>query len=111
MKWVYMKGVSIEAQYLCRKAEELAHQERYDTALRYFRQAVVIAPAYAKAIGEMADCEEHLGNHAEAVRLHSRAVAMNPALEGARAQRDLLTMAGDLQKDPQGTGPSWGPVR
>lgn len=107
---MYMKGVSIEAQYLCRKAEELAQQERYDTALRYFRQAVVIAPAYAKAIGGMADCEEQLGNHEEAARLYHRAIAISPAPEGARPPRDLLTGPGDLQNKPPGTGPSWGPV-
>ena len=111
MKWVYTKGISIEAQYLCRKAEELAQQERYDTAVRYFRQAIVIAPAYEKAICEMADCEAILGNRDEAVRLYDRAIAINPALEEARAQRDMLTGARELQKNPQGTGPSWSMVR
>ena len=107
MKWVYMKGISIEAQYLCRKAEELARHERYDTALIYFRQAVVIAPAYTKAICEMANCETHLGNHKEAVRLYNRAIAIDPALEKARVQRDLLTGAGELSTNPQAVGTSW----
>ena len=107
MKWVYMKGISIEAQYLYRKAEEYLHQERYDTALRYFRQAVVIAPVYAKAICEMANCETQLGNHDEAVRLYNRAIAIDPALEKARVQRDLLTGAGELSTNPQAAGTSW----
>jgi tetratricopeptide (TPR) repeat protein len=110
MKWVYMKGISIEAQYLYRKAEELVHQERYETALRYFRQAVVIAPVYAKAICEMAHCEEHLGNRDEAVRLYNRAIAIDPALAEARTQRDLLTAAGELNNNPPGIGISYSTV-
>jgi tetratricopeptide (TPR) repeat protein len=107
MKWVYMKGISIEAQYLYRKSAELAHQERYDTALRYFRQAVVIAPVYAKAICEMANCETKLGNHDEAVRLYNRAIVIDPALAEAREQRDMLTTARELHTNPQAVGTSY----
>jgi tetratricopeptide (TPR) repeat protein len=107
MKWVYMKGISIEAQYLYRKAEELARQQRYDTALKYFRQAVVIAPVYSKAICEMANCEVKLGNRDEAVRLYNRAIAIDPALAEARLQRDMLTTAGKLNTNPQAVGTSY----
>ncbi len=101
MKWVYMKGISIEAQYLYRKALELADQERYETALRYFRQAVVIAPLYAKAFYEMANCHANLGNHEDAVRLYDRAITIDPAFEEARAQRDILIAAIERNTNPQ----------
>ncbi|HSQ93440.1 MAG TPA: tetratricopeptide repeat protein [Methanoregula sp.] len=111
MKWVYMKGISIEAQYLYRKAEELVHQEQYATALRYFKQAVFIAPVYAKAICEMANCEANLGNRDEAVRLYNRAITIDPALEEARKQRDQLMAAGELNNNPQGIGLSYSTVQ
>ena len=101
MKWVYRKGISIEAQYLCRKARELSGQERYETALRYFKQAVVIAPCYSKAFCEMANCQANLGNYDDAIGLYSRAIDIDPAFEEARVQRDMLIRTRDLQKNPQ----------
>lgn len=101
MKWVYMKGISIEAQYLCRKAEELAHQERYDTALRYFRQAVVIAPIYSKAFYEMANCQARLGNYDDAIRFYNRAISIDPALSEAQVQLDRVIATKERNINPR----------
>jgi tetratricopeptide (TPR) repeat protein len=101
MEWVYMKGISIEAQYLYRKALELSGQERYETALRYFTQAVFIAPAYSKAFYEMGNCHANLGNNEDAIRFYNRALGIDPAFEEARAQRDILIVNGERQKNPQ----------
>ncbi len=101
MKWVYMKGISIEAQYLYRKALDLARQERHEDALRYFRQAVVISPAYAKAVCGMAGCHAALRRYEEAIRLYDRAIALDPALAEARAQRDILISVSVWNKNRQ----------
>lgn len=108
MKWLYMKGISIEAQYLYRKALEHAKQERYETALRYFTQAVVIAPLYAKAFCEMANCQANLGNVEDAIRLYNRAIDIDPAFEEARIQRDMVIITRERNGNPhQGMGTSW----
>ncbi len=100
MKWVYMKGISIEAQYLYRKALELARQERHEEALRYFRQAVVIAPVYAKAVCGMACCHARLRHYDEAIRLCDRALALDPALVEARVMRDRVVTTRNLVENP-----------
>ena len=90
MNWIYMKGISIDAQYLYRKAMELWKQERYETALRYFKQATVIAPGYAKAFAAMASCHVNLGRFDDAIRLCNRAIAIDPTCDDARIQRDMV---------------------
>jgi tetratricopeptide (TPR) repeat protein len=101
MNWVYMKGIPIEAQYLYRKALELSKLEHYDSALRYFRQAVVIAPRYSKAFYEMANCQAYLGEYDEAIRLYSRAIDIDPALTEARIRMDMVIGTRELNKNPQ----------
>lgn len=101
MKWVYMKGISIEAQFLYRKALELSHHEFYETALRYFTQAVVIAPGYSKAYFEMANCQAYLGNYDDAIRLYNRAIDIDPAFEEARIQRDMVIVTRERNVNPQ----------
>jgi tetratricopeptide (TPR) repeat protein len=108
MKWVYMKGISIEAQYLYRKARELSQQERYETALRYFTQAVVIAPRYSKAFYEMANCQANLGKYDDAIRLYNRAIDIDPACEEALIQRDRVIGTRERNMSPQQfMGTSW----
>jgi tetratricopeptide (TPR) repeat protein len=95
-KYVYTKGIPIEAQYLYQKALELSKTERYESALRYFRQAVVIAPRYAKAICQMGDCLEKLGRYNEAVAFYERTLSIDPLNTDAQAKMDILTTAGKL---------------
>lgn len=90
MNWVYMKGIPIDAQYLYRKALDFLQQERYDIALRYFRQATVIAPRYAKAFSAMATCHAYLGKFDDAIRLYSYALEIDPSGEDAWIQRDMV---------------------
>jgi tetratricopeptide (TPR) repeat protein len=91
MKWVYMQGIPIEAQYLYRKAWELLKREHYETALRYFKQTVVLAPRYSKAYYEMANCLAYLGRYDEAITVYNRAIAIDPALAEVRIQCDMVT--------------------
>jgi tetratricopeptide (TPR) repeat protein len=99
MKWVYMKGISIEAQYLYQKALDLSKLEQYKEALKYFRQAAVISPRYSKAYYEMANCLAYLGNYDEAITLFNRAIAIDPALAEARRQMDMITNTKDLHNN------------
>jgi pentatricopeptide repeat protein len=98
MNWVYMKGISIDAQYLYHKAMELLKQERYETALRYFRQATVISPGYAKAFSAMASCHVNLGRFDDAIRLYNRAIEIDPACDEAQVQRDMIIHVRELLK-------------
>jgi pentatricopeptide repeat protein len=96
MNWVYMKGISIDAQYLYRKAMELLKQERYETALRYFKQATVIAPGYAKAFAAMASCHVNLGRFDDAIGLYDRAIEIDPACDETQIQRDMVVHLREL---------------
>jgi len=90
MDWIYLKGIPIEAQYLYRKALEYSKFERYETALRYFRQAVVIAPRYSKAFYEMGNCLANLGQYDEAIALYDRAMGIDPLIADARMKKDRI---------------------
>jgi len=73
MEWLYAKGIPIEAQFLYRKALDLSHQGNDEGALRYFRQAVIIAPRYATAFFEMGNCLARLGRIGEAREKYEQA--------------------------------------
>ncbi|MCK9632123.1 MAG: tetratricopeptide repeat protein [Methanoregula sp.] len=66
MEWLYAKGIPIEAQILYRKALDLSHRGDDESALKYFRQVVIIAPRYSTAFFEMGDCLARLGRLDEA---------------------------------------------
>jgi tetratricopeptide (TPR) repeat protein len=80
MEWIYAKGIPIEAQYLYRKAMDYTQRGRDDEALKYLRQSVVIAPAYAKALFEMGNCFARLGKFEEAREKYERAARIEPGL-------------------------------
>lgn len=88
MEWLYAKGIPIEAQYLYRKAHEMAGLGRDTTALNYYRQALIIAPAYVKVLYEMGDCYAHLGRFAEARSVYERATSLNPESGETRQKRE-----------------------
>ncbi len=94
---VYTRGIPIEAQYLFWKAMELSHREKYETALRYFRQAVILAPHFSRAYTEMGNCLEKLGHYHEAVVVYDRALSIDPLNAEAQDKRDqvIKTRAGD----------------
>jgi len=73
MGWLYAKGIPIEAQYLYQKALDMAHKGRDEVALRYFRQAIIIAPDYATAFFEMGNCLARLGRYEEAREKYEKA--------------------------------------
>jgi len=73
MEWIYAKGIPIEAQILYRKALNLSNRGDDETALKYFRQVVIIAPRYSIAFFEMGNCLARLGRLDEAREKYQKA--------------------------------------
>jgi len=88
--YVYTRGIPIEAQYLYAKALEASDHEKYEAALRYFRQAVIIAPRFSKAFCGIGNCLEKLGQYHEAVAVYDRALSVDPHNTDAQARRDSI---------------------
>ena len=86
---MYAKGIPIESQYLYRRALELSMLGNYETALRYFRQAVVIAPRYSTALYEIGNCLLKLEQYDEAISYYSRALDIDPLNAEAQIKRDI----------------------
>jgi tetratricopeptide (TPR) repeat protein len=95
MEWLYSKGIPIEAQYLYRKALEMAGQGKDTTALKYYRQALIIAPNYSKVLFEMGNSFAHLGMYAEALDMYDRAIHIEPgAAEIHKKREDVISSGG-----------------
>jgi tetratricopeptide (TPR) repeat protein len=73
MGWLYARGIPIEAQYLYQKALDMSRKGKDEVALKYFRQAVIIAPGYATAFFEMGNCLARLGRYGEAREKYEQA--------------------------------------
>ncbi len=79
--YTYAKGIPIEAQYLYKKAMDLYSRGNTESALKYLRQTMVIAPSYSKALFNMGNCLAKLGLHDEAAIRYEQAVMIDPALK------------------------------
>jgi tetratricopeptide (TPR) repeat protein len=90
MEWLFAKGIPIEAQFLYQKALDLSHQGRDDVALKYFRQSVIIAPCYTRAIFEMGNCFARLGLITEALERYDKACHLDPDAVEIRKKKELL---------------------
>jgi tetratricopeptide (TPR) repeat protein len=86
-KYTYVKGIPIEAQYLYKKAMEMYGLGKTESALKYLRQTLAIAPGYSKALFEMGTCLEKLGQHDEAVARYEEAIRIEPGLKDVREER------------------------
>ena len=85
--YTYVKGIPIEAQYLYRKAMEMYSTGNTESALKYLRQTLVIAPGYSKALFSMGNCLEQLGRHDEATVRYEQAIRIEPALKSILDKR------------------------
>jgi Flp pilus assembly protein TadD len=52
-----------------------------ESALKYLKQTMVIAPRYSKALFEMGNCLTKLGQHEEARVRYEQAFQIDPALQ------------------------------
>ena len=86
--YTYAKGIPIEAQYLYKKAMDLYNIGKTESALKYLRQSMVIAPRYSKALFDMGNCLTKLGLHDEAAIRFEQAVQIDPALKNILQKRD-----------------------
>jgi len=80
-QYTYAKGIPIEAQFLYKKAMEMYSKGNTESALRYLKQTMVIAPGYSKALFEMGNCLTRLGQHEEARVRYEQAVGIDPSLQ------------------------------
>jgi tetratricopeptide (TPR) repeat protein len=87
-QYSYSKGVPIEAQFLYKKAMEMNSKGNTESALRYLKQTMVIAPCYSKALFEMGNCLTRLGQHDEARIRYEQAVEIDPSLKEMLDTRD-----------------------
>lgn len=85
--YTYVKGIPIEAQYLYKKAMEMYSLGNVESALKYLKQTLVIAPCYSKALFTMGNCFETLGRHEEAAARYEEAIRIEPALKAALEKR------------------------
>ena len=90
MDWLYTKGIPIEDQYLYRKGLEMSRQGKTEMAMKYLRQAVIIAPGYSKAIYEMGNCFAQLGRFAEAIERYDRSIQIDPFAPDPRIKKDEI---------------------
>jgi Flp pilus assembly protein TadD len=66
MKPNYMNGIPLEAQYRYRQGLEMVNRQDNETAVKFFRQAIFIAPGFCKAYDELGKCLEKMGRSGEA---------------------------------------------
>ena len=88
-KYTYAKGIPIEAQYLYKKAMDLYSMGKTESALKYLRQTMVIAPRYSRALFDMGNCLKKLGLHDEATVRYEQAVEIDPALKNLLGKQDV----------------------
>jgi tetratricopeptide (TPR) repeat protein len=62
-----INGIPLEAQYLYRRGVELSGQKKYKAAVKYLRQAIIIAPRFTGAYQELGSCFTRLGREEDAV--------------------------------------------
>jgi len=98
MEWKYMKGISIEAQYLYRKGMEMEEKGNLAAALAYFRQAVLLAPSYARAIFEMGNCLAGLGRSDEAQAKYVKAGKIDPVFTAPPVAAGMQRGSGPVQQ-------------
>ena len=90
MGWTYKyaKGIPIEAQYLYKKAMNLYSLGKTESALKYLRQTMVIAPRYSRALFDMGNCLKKLGQNDEATVRYEQAVEIDPTLKNMLPKQD-----------------------
>jgi tetratricopeptide (TPR) repeat protein len=87
--------ISVEAQFIYRKAVEFAQLGNHETALNYLRQAVTIAPRFSKAFNELGNCLSAMGREREALAKYEKAIAIDPGFSEARRNRDSILRGQD----------------
>ena len=62
-----MNGIiPLEAQYLYQRGRELSGRQMPEAAVKYFRQAIIIAPRFTGAYLELGTCLTRLGRKEDA---------------------------------------------
>jgi tetratricopeptide (TPR) repeat protein len=82
MKTYGTNGIPLEAQYLYRRGVEMLSQQKDETAMKYFRQAVFIAPSFSRAYHELANCLRKQKRADEAAIYEMKAQRNDPLTRG-----------------------------
>ncbi|PKG33146.1 hypothetical protein [Methanoregula sp.] len=78
--------VPLEARILYRKGLDLSDQQKDEAAVRYLRQAIIIAPRFFGAYQALGICLSRLGREQDAADCRYRLAAMAAAPAPGRAQ-------------------------
>jgi tetratricopeptide (TPR) repeat protein len=62
-----INAIPLEARYLYRRGMELSGQKNHEEAMKYLRQAIIIAPRFSRAYRELGTCLMCLGREEDAV--------------------------------------------
>jgi tetratricopeptide (TPR) repeat protein len=73
MKPNHKNEIPLEAQYRFRQGLEMLNRQDNETAVKYFRQAILIAPGFCKAYDELGKCLEKMGRSGEAAVYREKA--------------------------------------
>jgi len=68
--------IPLEARILYRRGMDLLDQQKDEAAVKYLRQAVIIAPRFAGAYRALGICFAHLGREQDAADCQYRLVTM-----------------------------------
>jgi tetratricopeptide (TPR) repeat protein len=77
-----MYGIPLEAQVLYRRGTELSDRPADEAAVKYLRQAIIIAPRFAGAYRSLGFCLARLGRGDEAVYCYQRLSRIEPGGTG-----------------------------
>ena len=87
--------IPMEAIILYRKSLEMSGRGNYESALTYLSNAVMIAPAFTKALCEMGYCYEKLGMYPEALSKYNKVLEINPSnVEAEMSRKKVLDEMG-----------------
>jgi len=68
--------IPLEARILYRRGMDLLDQRKDDAAVKYLRQAIIIAPRFTGAYRALGICMTHLGREQDAADCQYRLVTM-----------------------------------
>lgn len=71
-------GVSLEANYLVRQAQEKAMSGDHHAAVETLKKVISIDPSHSGAFAMLGDCTDCLGHHEEAIAYYDQALRIDP---------------------------------
>jgi tetratricopeptide (TPR) repeat protein len=90
-----LNKISLEAITLYRKAIQMSGRGEHELALKYFSNAVLLAPQFTSAICEMGYCYEKIGRYPEALSKFDKVLQIYPShVEAEMSKKRILEKMG-----------------